>query len=82
MGFAGALAEVGLPQEEIPLALLSFNIGIEIGQLAFVLALLALWRLVGTRLQDMPRWLAQLPAYGIGSLAAYWCIERSAALVQ
>jgi hydrogenase/urease accessory protein HupE len=82
MGFAGALAEVGLPQEEIPLALLSFNIGIEIGQLAFVLALLGVWRVVGTRVQHVPRWLAQLPAYGIGSLAAYWCIERGAALVQ
>jgi hydrogenase/urease accessory protein HupE len=80
LGFAGALREVGLPQEEISLALFSFNLGIELGQLTFVVAVLAF--LVATRswLASAPGWLARVPAYGIGSLAAYWCIERTAGL--
>ncbi len=80
LGFASALAEVGLPAEEIPLALLSFNAGIELGQLVFVAAVL----LARPALQPLaargPAWLVRLPAYGIGSLAAYWCMERAAAL--
>ncbi len=78
LGFAGALAEVGLPERAIPLALLSFNVGVELGQLAFVGALsvaaVALARL-GVR---RPRWGESLPAYAIGSLASFWVIERVA----
>ena len=48
LGFAGALAEVGLPQEEIPAALFAFNVGIELGQLAFVLALVVWYALKAT----------------------------------
>ena len=76
MGFAGALAEVGLPQTELPLALLFFNIGIELGQLAFIFALLGLWLLVR---RFVARWEPQLlpvPVYVLGSLSAMWCIER------
>jgi hydrogenase/urease accessory protein HupE len=80
LGFAGALREVGLPQEEIPLALFAFNGGIELGQLAFVLAVLTVMALARSWLAAAPAWLARAPAYGIGSLAAYWCIERSAGL--
>jgi hypothetical protein len=80
LGFAGALAEVGLPQEEIPAALFAFNVGIELGQLAFVLTVLGIAALAGSRLRGAPAWLARVPAYGIGSLAAYWCIERSAGI--
>jgi hydrogenase/urease accessory protein HupE len=78
-GFAGALAEVGLPETDIPLALLAFNIGVEAGQLLFVAAVLALlWQ--GRRiLASPPRWLQDAPAYAIGSLAAFWLIERIAA---
>jgi hydrogenase/urease accessory protein HupE len=76
LGFAGALAEVGLPQGEIPLALFAFNVGIELGQLAFVavvlVAMVALRRLP----VRWPRWAPALPAYGIGSLAIYWFVER------
>jgi hydrogenase/urease accessory protein HupE len=82
-GFAGALAEVGLPQTAIPIALLMFNVGVEVGQLLFVvgvLTALALWRQVPVRL---PRVLADrlafVPAYSIGALAMFWVFERIAA---
>jgi hydrogenase/urease accessory protein HupE len=78
-GFAGALSEVGLPETDIPLALLLFNLGVEAGQLLFVAAVLALlW--CGRRLAaSVPRWLGDAPAYAVGSLAAFWLIERIAA---
>ena len=82
MGFAGALREIGLPQEEIPLALFSFNIGIEIGQLAFVATVLVLRRALRAPLDRAPAWLARVPAYAIGSAAAFWCIERVESFVQ
>lgn len=75
-GFAGALSEVGLPESAIPLALFTFNIGVEIGQLMFVFVVLALrWILQQSRVR-WPAWSAQLPAYAIGSVAAFWCIQR------
>jgi len=76
-GFAGALSEIGLPQGEIPLALLSFNVGVELGQLLIVIPLVAAIALAGERLALVPPFLARVPAYVIGSLAAYWCIERA-----
>lgn len=88
LGFAGALAEVGLPQEEIPLALFAFNVGIELGQLAFVGALAVLVVLATRALasapwgpQNLPLWLRRLPAYGIGTLAAFWCFERASEML-
>jgi hydrogenase/urease accessory protein HupE len=81
MGFAGALADVGLPGEEIPLALFSFNIGIEAGQLSFVLGISLLRRILQAQLDALPPWLGALPAYGIGILAAYWCYERAAEML-
>jgi hydrogenase/urease accessory protein HupE len=77
LGFAGALAEAGLPQEEIPLALFSFNVGIELGQLAFVLAVLLARRWLRPLYALGPDWLARAPAYGIGTLAAYWIYQRA-----
>ena len=77
MGFAGALAETGLPQLNVPLALLAFNIGIELGQLAFI-ALLVLLFIVGARLWGEHRMTAlrPLPIFVLGGLSAMWCIER------
>ena len=75
-GFAGALSEVGLPQNEIPLALLMFNVGVELGQLMFVTAILALIALLHRVRREWPAWTRSLPAYGIGGMAAYWFIER------
>lgn len=75
-GFAGALTEVGLPQVDIPFALAFFNIGVELGQLAFVVVLLGiiyLWN----RLKIKERtWIRVVPAYGIGCISAMWCVER------
>ena len=82
LGFAGALAEVGLPPEEIPLSLLSFNIGIELGQLAFIALVLLARALLRPRSERGPAWLGAVPTYAIGSLAAFWCIERAVALFR
>ena len=78
--FAGALVEVGLPKDAIPLSLLLFNIGVEIGQLLFVgaaivaiLALRILWKHLPLAWARRSR---PTPAYAIGSFAAYWFIER------
>ena len=78
LGFAGALKSVGLPQRHLPLALLCFNAGVELGQLLMVLVTFALVRLPVSR-----RWLgrARRPAlYAIGIVAAYWSWLRIAAL--
>ncbi len=85
-GFAGALSEIGLPQHAIPLALLFFNIGVELGQLTFVMATLGLLY-IGKSVIDLSRnkvtiWqlvaaTAQPAAYLIGSLAMFWVVERT-----
>ncbi|MCB1054962.1 MAG: HupE/UreJ family protein [Acidobacteria bacterium] len=81
LGFAGALAEVGLPKGEIPLALLTFNVGIELGQLLFVGAVLLVTAVARPLLARLPAWTERVPPYVIGSLAAYWVFERIATLV-
>jgi hydrogenase/urease accessory protein HupE len=81
LSFAGALAEVGLPQGEIPLALFAFNVGIELGQLAFVAAALFGMRALRALPILWPPWTQALPAYGIGSLAIYWFFERLARVI-
>jgi len=78
LGFAGALQQVGLPEGEIPLALFAFNVGIELGQLAFVALVLVTWAAVRAVPFEWPRWASRVPAYGIGTLAAYWFFERAA----
>ncbi|WP_353476786.1 HupE/UreJ family protein (plasmid) [Salipiger sp. H15] len=74
-GFAGALVEIGLPQGDIPLALLFFNVGVELGQLAFIAVLLALVALQRC-LAALPRAAPVAAAYGIGTIATYWVFER------
>jgi hydrogenase/urease accessory protein HupE len=79
-GFAGALAEIGLPQRDIPLALLAFNIGVEAGQLVFIAVVLgalacAKWIRLPAFLEHHAR---PITTYAIGILAAYWFIERLA----
>lgn len=77
-GFAGALAEIGLPPKDIPLALLSFNVGIELGQLALVLVAVGLF--AAARRAALPVHSPALRAAGIagiGALAGYWLIERT-----
>lgn len=77
-GFAGALTEVGLPEQAVPLALLFFNLGVELGQLAFVAAVLLSLALLKRVLRDIPEWSPVAAAYGIGIVASYWTIERVA----
>ncbi len=76
MGFAGALAQIGLPRSELPLALLSFNVGIEIGQLAFIFALWGAWLLARGPARPWRDRLLPVPVYLLGALSAMWCIER------
>src|SRR5271169_596698 len=75
-GFASALTSAGLPRAELPLALLGFNVGVEIGQLAFVLLVLLLERAFRILEIRWPRWVAALPGYAVGSLGAFWTLER------
>jgi hydrogenase/urease accessory protein HupE len=77
-GFAGALSEIGLPQGQIPLALLLFNVGVEAGQLVFVAAVLAYVALARRARLALPRWAEPAPAYAIGSVAMFWVLERVA----
>ncbi|MGH0032280.1 MAG: HupE/UreJ family protein [Myxococcota bacterium] len=80
LGFAGALAEVGLPVGEIPAALLAFNLGIEAGQLAFVVVVLLLRALLARPVASAPAWLLRAPTFAMGGLAVYWCLDRGAGL--
>ena len=79
-GFAGALAEVGLPQSSIPTALLFFNVGVEIGQLLFVGAVLTViavgWRAAQRLRLPQTAWLWRVAPYAIGGLASFWFVER------
>ncbi|TCU18955.1 HupE/UreJ family protein [Rhizobium sullae] len=79
LGFAGSLSEIGLPAGQIPLALLFFNVGVEIGQLLFVGAVLALVALIRSAKRPLPAWLELVPPYAIGTVAMFWVIERVAA---
>ncbi len=77
-GFAGALSEVGLPQTEVPLALLMFNVGVEIGQLLFVATVLLSLAIVRRTRLTWPAWMELIPPYIIGSFAMMWLFQRIA----
>ena len=78
LGFAGALNEIGLPENAIPLALLFFNLGVELGQLLFVAVVLVIGYLMRRLFSDIPEWLPRTAIYAIGSVASFWTIERIA----
>jgi hydrogenase/urease accessory protein HupE len=82
-GFAGALNAVGVPQTAIPVALLFFNVGVEIGQLLFIAAILsimALARWLSKRVAiSQPAWAWRVAPYSIGGVAAFWMVQRIAA---
>jgi hydrogenase/urease accessory protein HupE len=79
-GFAGALSQIGLPQHDIPLALLCFNVGVEVGQLLFITAVFAVVdvaRQITRRVAlPLPVWAWRVLPYAIGSAAAFWFIQR------
>jgi hydrogenase/urease accessory protein HupE len=91
LGFASALREVGLPQNAIPLALLFFNVGVEVGQLLFISAVMAVITLVVREARKFSRrsvapqsafaWCQNISAYTIGGVAAFWLIQRTLSFV-
>lgn len=82
MAFAGALAEVGLPSNDIPLSLLLFNVGVEAGQLIFVAGILAIAWAIRRIPPALPGWTGWIAPYGIGSFAAFWFIQRFSILIH
>ncbi|MCJ7555661.1 MAG: HupE/UreJ family protein [Gammaproteobacteria bacterium] len=81
-GFASGLSTVGLPQAEIPLALLMFNVGVELGQIVFVVLILLVCRSFKVLEVHWPRWAEYAPGYTIGSLGAFWTIQRTLMMFQ
>jgi len=80
-GFASGLTSMGLPKAEIPLALLLFNVGVEIGQITFVLLVILLERSFRVLEVRWPRLVERLPGYAVGTLGAYWTIQRTLMLL-
>jgi hydrogenase/urease accessory protein HupE len=80
-GFASGLTAMGLPRAEIPLALLLFNVGVELGQIAFVVLVVLLERAFRVLQIQWPRYASMLPGYAVGSLGAFWTIQRTAILL-
>jgi hydrogenase/urease accessory protein HupE len=80
-GFASGLSTTGMPKAELPLALLFFNVGVELGQLVFVAMALALERSFRVLEIRWPRAVEALPGYAVGSLGAYWTIQRTVILI-
>ena len=76
LGFAGALSEVGLPQRDIPLALLMFNLGVETGQLLFVCVVIAVRETLNRLPVNWPAGSGRILPYAIGGTASYWLIDR------
>jgi hypothetical protein len=81
-GFASGLTAMGLPKPEIPLALLLFNVGVELGQVAFVLLVVLLERSFRVLEIRWPRFVERLPGYAVGTLGAYWFIQRTVILLR
>lgn len=81
-GFASGLAAIGLPQGDIPLALVTFNLGVEAGQLGFIALVLLLARAFRVLEVHWPKPVELLPAYVVGSLGAFWTIQRLVLMVE
>ncbi|HET7541351.1 MAG TPA: HupE/UreJ family protein [Polyangiaceae bacterium] len=79
MGFASALLETGLPEKHVPSALLFFNVGVELGQLAAIALFVAVGWLI-TRVERRPAWTSRAFVYAMGCVAAYWSLERGLAM--
>ena len=76
LGFAGALVALGLPRADVPLALLFFNIGVEIGQILFVAAVLAVMYSLRKIDITLPAWGKPIPVYIMGAVAGFWFVGR------
>jgi len=75
-GFAGALSEIGFPQKDVPLALFTFNIGVELGQLLFIVVVVLLWKVVQKIRLPLPQWSWKVVPYGMGIVATFWFVQR------
>lgn len=80
LGFAGGLASMDVPRAEIPAALFGFNVGLEMAQIALVIAALAIARGVRPWARRWPGWTRRVPAYSLGAAAAFWLFTRTAAM--
>jgi hydrogenase/urease accessory protein HupE len=80
--FAGSLAQIGLPEHNIPLSLLLFNVGVELGQLMFVGVVLLGAEALKRLPRRLPNWTTWIPPYAIGGLASFWVIQRLHFLTQ
>lgn len=80
-GFATAMTSVGLPRQDLPLALFSFNVGVELGQLGFVAVVLAMEHSLHALRMRWPQWVSMLPGYAVGTAGAFWTIQRVALLI-
>ncbi|MEW6586226.1 MAG: HupE/UreJ family protein, partial [Nitrospirota bacterium] len=76
-GFASGLSTTGMPKAEIPWALLCFNVGVEIGQIGFVMLILLLSRSFQILQIQWPKWIERAPGYAVGVFGAYWTIQRT-----
>ena len=76
LGFAGALSQIGVPAHEVPLALLMFNVGVETGQIVFVVAVVGLLAALRRLPLSLPEAAWRLAPYSIGAIAAFWTIQR------
>ena len=80
-GFASALTGAGLPRRDLPLALCIFNVGVELGQVAFVVLMVRLEQSFQQLEIRWPRWVEMVPGYVVGALGAFWTIQRTAMLI-
>jgi hydrogenase/urease accessory protein HupE len=80
-GFASGLSTTGMPRVELPLALLFFNVGVELGQLVFVAVTLMLGRSFRVLEMRWPLWMERAPGYAVGICGAYWTIQRTVMLL-
>ena len=81
-GFAGALAEIGLPKGNLIGALFLFNVGIEVGQLLVIAIGLSIAWIARRGWFTAPQFLVRAPLYLVGCTAAYWVVERSAGIIS
>jgi hypothetical protein len=81
LGFAGALSEIGIPQNEVPLALLMFNVGVETGQVLFVVAVSSLLAVLSRISLQSSIFVGRTVPYAIGGVAAFWTIQRVASFL-
>jgi hypothetical protein len=80
-GFASGLSVTGMPRAELAPALLFFNVGVELGQLCFVVLILIVLHSFKKIELRWPRWVEVIPGYAVGSLGAYWTIQRGAIML-